>query len=114
MTKKQGRDDKEKGQDDKEKGWDGSVSVIPGEDPGSSVDHRPLQWATVRTGSRLKAGMTKNKEVMTKKGRDGKERDGKENALDDKERVGSWNLQTSQGRNHINGDNPSSTMSQIP
>jgi len=42
--------------------------VIPGEDPGSSVDHRPLQWATVRTGSRLKAGMTE------KQGRDDKEK----------------------------------------
>jgi hypothetical protein len=42
------------------------VFVIPGEDPGSSVDCRPLQWAAGSTGSRLKAGMTKNKARMTK------------------------------------------------
>ncbi len=33
------------------------MSVIPGEDPGSSVDHLPLQRAAVRHGSRLKAGI---------------------------------------------------------
>jgi hypothetical protein len=42
------------------------VFVIPGEDPGSSVDCRPLQRSAVRSGSRLKAGMTKNKARMTK------------------------------------------------
>ena len=51
--------------------------VIPGEDPGSSVDRRLLQMSAVRSGSRLKAGMTK------KKGRDDKKQD-----RDDKERAG--------------------------
>jgi hypothetical protein len=34
---------------------------IPGEDPGSSVEHYLLQRPTVHSGSRLKAGMTKKK-----------------------------------------------------
>ncbi len=41
--------------------------VIPGEDPGTSVDRRPLQRVAVRTGSRLKAGMTEKKAGMTEK-----------------------------------------------
>jgi hypothetical protein len=40
-------------------------SVIPGEDPGSNVDRRPLQRSAVRSGSRLKAGMTENIAGMT-------------------------------------------------
>ena len=39
------------------------VFVIPGEDPGSSVDRSPLQRAAVRSGSRLKAVMTKKELV---------------------------------------------------
>ena len=35
--------------------------VIPGEDPGSSVEHCLLQRPAVRSGSRLKAQMTKRK-----------------------------------------------------
>jgi len=34
--------------------------VIPGEDPGSSVEHCLLQRPVVHFGSQLKAGMTKN------------------------------------------------------
>ena len=53
----QGRDDKEKGPV--------FVFVIPGVDPGSSVDRYPLQRAAACNGSRLKAGMTTNKAGMT-------------------------------------------------
>jgi len=40
--------------------------VIPGEDPGSSVYLSPLQRTAACNGSRLKAGMTKNKTGKTK------------------------------------------------
>ena len=42
------------------------ISVIPGEDPGSSVHYCPLQILVVRHGSRLKAGMTKPRTGITK------------------------------------------------
>ena len=43
----------------------GMFSVIPGEDPGPSVNRRRLQRSAVRSGSRLKAGMTENIAGMT-------------------------------------------------
>ncbi len=41
--------------------------VIPGEDPGSSVEHRLFPRPVVDSGSRLKAGMTKKQDRDDKK-----------------------------------------------